>query len=125
MQPIVPVVDAGADHTSLAREPMSAEAAESMARNGREGARARAADAYRPYARAGSVPELPEQCTKCQRWVCRERLAIMPVGASAWCSLCHAMDQVSGAIRESQISLEQEEQVLASLFQAYQRLRSH
>ena len=94
----------------------------------------RAGDAYQPYARGGPapvgslggsrpVPELPVQCSKCQRWLGRERLAIMPIGASPWCSLCHALDQLAGAIRESRISLEQEEVVLTSLFQAHQGLR--
>ena len=104
------------------------------ARTHAEWALARAGDAYQPYARGGPapvgslggsrpVPEMPVQCSKCQRWLGRERLAIMPIGASPWCSLCHALDQLPGAIRESRISLEQEEEVLTSLFQAHQGLR--
>ena len=72
---------------------------------------------------AARVPSLPEQCTQCQRWVDRARLAVMPIGASPWCSICAALDELRGAVKESQLSLAQEEQVLDTLFQAHVLLR--
>ena len=69
------------------------------------------------------MPQLPEQCTQCLRWVGRCQLAVMPIGASAWCSICAALDEVRGAIRTSRLDLAEEEEVLEALFTAHQLLR--
>ena len=69
------------------------------------------------------TPQLPVKCTKCCRWVSRDRLAVMPAGSPAWCSLCLALGDVAGAIRQSAISVEKEEEALTALFQAHEILR--
>ena len=66
---------------------------------------------------------MPEQCTRCLRWVDKARLAVMPIGASPWCSLCSAIDEVHGAVKSSQLTLAKEEEVLESLFRAFELLR--
>ena len=63
------------------------------------------------------------QCSICLRWVSEERLALMPIGASPWCSVCHSLDQVRGAVRDSRLSLEREEDVLEVLYRAHNMLR--
>ena len=71
----------------------------------------------------GRVPQLPHQCSLCQRWVDKGRLALMPIGYSPWCSICHAVDQVKGAIAESQLSDAKEAEVLETLFDVFELLR--
>ena len=70
-----------------------------------------------------TVPQLPHQCSRCSRWIDKERLALMPLGSSPWCSICHALDQVSGAVKEAQLSLAKEDEVLENLFEAFEILR--
>jgi hypothetical protein len=69
------------------------------------------------------IPQLPVQCDRCFRWVSRDRLAVMPAGSWAWCSLCLALDEVARAIPQSAVSIEQEEEALTSLFFAHEILR--
>ena len=68
------------------------------------------------------IPQLPVQCGRCLRWVSRDQLAVMPAGSWAWCSLCLALDEVAGAIRQSAVSVEKE-RALTALFQAHKILR--
>ena len=83
----------------------------------------RAISAQQDAAPAGWVPQLPHQCSLCQRWVSKGRLALMPIGYSPWCSICHAVDQVKGAIAESQLSDAKEAEVLETLFDVFELLR--
>ena len=69
------------------------------------------------------VPQLPEQCSRCMRWVDPRRRAIMPIGASPWCALCHAWDQVGGAIKEASLTEEKESEVLEVLYHSFELLR--
>ena len=78
-----------------------------------------AADASAPR----RIPQLPEQCSRCLRWVDKARLAVMPIGASPWCSLCSAIDELHGAVKSARLSLAKEEEVLESLFRAHELLR--
>ena len=50
-------------------------------------------------------------------------MAIMPIGASPWCAICHAVDQVRGAIKDAQLTGEKEDEVLESLFDVFEVLR--
>ena len=69
------------------------------------------------------VPQLPHQCSHCLRWVDQGRLALMPIGSSPWCSICHALDQVRWAVKESRLSDAKEAEVLETLFKAFELLR--
>ena len=69
-----------------------------------------------------SLPQLPVQCSRCLRWVDRDRLAVMPIGSSPWCALCCAVDEINGAIRNSRVSLAKEEEALEMLFRAHEIL---
>ena len=73
--------------------------------------------------RAQRVPQPPEQCVVCQRWVDKDRLAVTPIGAPACCSICAAFDQVWETVKDSQLSLENEDEVLELLFQVHILLR--
>ena len=90
-------------------------------------AKARAASAMGGTVLRRGTPRSPGlkpwfQCSICLRWVSEERLAVMPIGASPWCSVCHSLDQVRGAVRDSRLSLEREEDVLEVLYRAHSML---
>ena len=69
------------------------------------------------------IPGLPEQCDRCLRWVDRARLAVRPIGAAPWCSLCSAIEELQEAVKNSRLSLAKEEEVLESIFRAHELLR--
>ena len=76
-----------------------------------------------PSADARRTPQLPLQCSRCQRWVDRSRCAVMPEGASPWCSICAALDEVRGAVRTTSVTLATEEEILEALFHIHSLLR--
>ena len=69
------------------------------------------------------IPRLPLQCSVCLRWVDQSRLAVVPIGALPWCAICHAVDQVRGAVKDAQPTLEKEDEILESLFGVFEALR--
>ena len=70
----------------------------------------------------GVRPSLPYQCGDCSRWLDRGRMAVTPIGEPELCLLCLALGQVQGAVVSSQITLEDEDEVLEMLAEVYQRL---
>ena len=71
---------------------------------------------------SAAVAAVPVQCSLCRRWVDRDRLAVVPVGAEAQCGLFVAASQVEWAIRLSTLSLEGEERAIEALLHAYEIL---
>ena len=69
------------------------------------------------------VPQIPEQCSRCLRWVEKTRLAIMPPGSSSWCGLCCAVDAIQGAIKESRLNVAMEEEAMEILCRVHHVLR--
>ena len=80
-------------------------------------------DAGSDAALARPVPQLPHQCSHCLRWVDRSRLALMPIGASPWCTICHSLDQLRGAVRDSRLSQAEEDGINEVLFMVFELLR--
>ena len=76
-----------------------------------------------PVAHVTGVPELPEQCSSCSRWVDRYRLAVVPVGADTLCFLCCAVADVAAVIGSCELSRVQEEDAIATLRDAYNIIR--
>ena len=68
------------------------------------------------------VPQLPLQCSVCQKWVDRSRCAVMPVGADPMCSVCGAISEVESAQRTSQLTAAEEDEVLDALARVYEIL---
>ena len=83
------------------------------------------ADALAAVPREGyhGVPQLPQQCSRCLRWVDTQRLAIMPLGASPWCAICHSLDQVSWAVKDARLTEAKESEILETLFKTFELLR--
>ena len=59
------------------------------------------------------------QCSECLRRVGRTRCAIMPEGAAALCSICGAIGEVQSAVRTSETTLAEEDEILELLSRAY------
>ena len=70
------------------------------------------------------VPELPRQCSSCGRWVGRERLCVVAIGAEDVCGLCSAVTAVENAIATCTITADQEEQAIATWRVAYDLIRN-
>ena len=91
----------------------------------RNSARERAAAAgAATYAR---VPQLPGQCVDCRRWLSRERLCVVAVGADDYaveiCGLCSAVSMVQEGIRSAVLSDSEEEDAMAALHVAFTLIR--
>ena len=69
------------------------------------------------------VPQLPHQCADCRRWLSRDRLCVVPVGAADLCGLCSAIAMVQGSIPSSTLSDSEEEAAIAALQVAYTLVR--
>ena len=69
------------------------------------------------------IPQLPHQCSCCSRWVDKERLALMAIGSTPLCAICHSMWQVQGAVKDTRITVEKEAELLEHLFLAFELLR--
>ena len=69
------------------------------------------------------IPQLPHQCICCSRWVDKERLALTAIGSPSLCAICHSMWQVQGAVKDTQITVEKEAELLETLFLAFELLR--
>jgi hypothetical protein len=81
-------------------------------RSDRGGAGARAAASYQPYRR---IPSLPEQCTTCLRYLNRDRMSVMAVGAEPTCALCLALSVVEQSVPTTEIAAHDEEEVIRIL----------
>ena len=71
----------------------------------------------------GRVPQLPTQCSACQRWLDGERLYVVAIGAEELCGLCQAVFSVQNAISTSTPTADEESAAIAALRVAYDLIR--
>ena len=72
---------------------------------------------------ASQVPSLPAQCIICGRWLGRERMCVVAIGADDQCGLCGHLGAVASAVPTSPISATDEEEAMELLMQVYVLLR--
>ena len=63
-----------------------------------------------------------QQCTTCGRWLPKDLLTVVAVGADCTCGVCAGIAQLQSVVPSSAVSVEKEEQALVALLRAFNLL---